>query len=134
MRAEVGEKTQDVWLIDWNNPEHFIEPFFSTMQLLMARREREAARGRMKAIVPGAVFIGFTGTPLLKADEQKSIEVFGRYIHTGPRRILLNLELAKKPVQCLEYIGVHELAHLIERHHNDRFVALMDQHLPHWRR
>lgn len=36
----------------------------------------------MKAIIPHAVFIGFTGTPLLKADKQKSIEVFGRYIHT----------------------------------------------------
>jgi type I restriction enzyme R subunit len=36
----------------------------------------------MKAILPGAVFIGFTGTPLLKADKQKSIEIFGRYIHT----------------------------------------------------
>ena len=36
----------------------------------------------MKAILPSAVFIGFTGTPLLKADKQKSIEVFGRYIHT----------------------------------------------------
>ena len=36
----------------------------------------------MKAILPDAMFIGFTGTPLLKADKQKSIEVFGRYIHT----------------------------------------------------
>src|SRR5207253_1565048 len=36
----------------------------------------------MKTILPGAVFIGFTGTPLLKADKKKSIEVFGRYIHT----------------------------------------------------
>lgn len=36
----------------------------------------------MKAILPSAVFVGFTGTPLLKADKQKSIEVFGRYIHT----------------------------------------------------
>ena len=49
------------------------------------------------------------------------------------RRIWLNLELAKKPVQCLEYIIVHELAHLIERHHNDRFIAIMDEHLPQWR-
>ena len=48
-------------------------------------------------------------------------------------RIWLNLELAKKPAQCLEYILVHELIHLIERHHNERFVALMDEHLPHWR-
>jgi type I restriction enzyme R subunit len=36
----------------------------------------------MKGILPNAMFIGFTGTPLLKADKQKSIEVFGRYIHT----------------------------------------------------
>jgi len=36
----------------------------------------------MKGILPGAIFIGFTGTPLLKADKQKSIEVFGGYIHT----------------------------------------------------
>ncbi|MEO5607962.1 MAG: HsdR family type I site-specific deoxyribonuclease, partial [Polaromonas sp.] len=36
----------------------------------------------MKALMPGALFIGFTGTPLLKADKQKSIEVFGRYIHS----------------------------------------------------
>lgn len=49
------------------------------------------------------------------------------------RRIWLNLELAKKPVQCLEYVVVHELIHFAERHHNERFTALMDQHLPHWR-
>lgn len=49
------------------------------------------------------------------------------------RRIWLNLELAKKPLQCLEYLIVHELIHLIERHHNDRFIALMDRNLPHWR-
>jgi predicted metal-dependent hydrolase len=49
------------------------------------------------------------------------------------RRIWLNLELSKKPAQCLEYIVVHELTHFLERHHNDRFIALMDQHLPQWR-
>lgn len=48
-------------------------------------------------------------------------------------RIWLNLELAKKPVQCLEYIVAHEIAHLIERYHNDRFVSIMDKHLPQWR-
>ena len=41
------------------------------------------------------------------------------------RRIWLNLELIKKPVSCLEYIVVHEMVHLIERHHNDRFRDLM---------
>lgn len=48
-------------------------------------------------------------------------------------KVWFNLELAKKPVQCLEYIIAHELAHLLERHHNDRFTALMEIHLPRWR-
>jgi predicted metal-dependent hydrolase len=48
-------------------------------------------------------------------------------------RVWFNLELAKKPVQCLEYIMAHELTHLLERHHNERFAALMDKHLPQWR-
>ena len=52
---------------------------------------------------------------------------------TDSRRIWVNAELAKKPPQCLEYIVVHELAHLIERHHNDRFRALLDRHMPTWR-
>ena len=49
------------------------------------------------------------------------------------RRIWLNLELIKKPPQCLDYVIVHELAHFFERNHTDRFVALMDRLLPHWR-
>jgi len=49
------------------------------------------------------------------------------------RRVWFNLELAKKPVQCLEYIVVHELVHLLERHHNERFAALVEAHVPQWR-
>lgn len=48
-------------------------------------------------------------------------------------RIWINLELAKKSPECLEYILVHELVHLHERHHNDRFKSLMDKFLPNWR-
>ncbi len=51
----------------------------------------------------------------------------------GDCRLWLNLELAKKPPHCLEYVLVHEMVHLLERHHNDRFKALMDQFLPQWR-
>ena len=47
--------------------------------------------------------------------------------------IRLNTDLAKKPPECLEYIVVHELAHLIEPTHNARFVALMDLFLPQWK-
>lgn len=49
------------------------------------------------------------------------------------KRIWLNLELAKKPIQCIEYIIVHELTHLLERNHNTRFVAIMDNYLPNWK-
>lgn len=49
------------------------------------------------------------------------------------RRIWLNLELAKKPIHCLEYIIVHEMVHILERHHNERFAAKMDAFIPSWR-
>ena len=48
------------------------------------------------------------------------------------RTIRLNTELAKKPRECLEYIVVHEMVHLLEPTHNARFVALMDQFMPKW--
>jgi len=48
------------------------------------------------------------------------------------RRIWLNLELAKKPVLCLEYILVHEMVHILERSHNERFRELMDALMPSW--
>jgi len=49
------------------------------------------------------------------------------------KRIWINLELAKKPEHCLEYIIVHEMVHLLERHHNDKFLYYMDTHLPNWK-
>jgi len=49
------------------------------------------------------------------------------------KRIWLNLELAKKPGRCLEYIIVHEMIHLKERHHNERFLYYMDKYLPNWK-
>jgi predicted metal-dependent hydrolase len=49
------------------------------------------------------------------------------------KRIWLNLELAKKPIECTEYIIVHELVHLIERKHNDRFKSLLKKFMPKWK-
>ena len=48
------------------------------------------------------------------------------------RNIRLNTDLAKKPSECLEYIVVHEMTHLLEPTHSDRFMALMDQFMPDW--
>lgn len=47
--------------------------------------------------------------------------------------IRLNLELAKKPQACLDYVVLHEMLHFIVPNHSERFVALLDHHLPQWR-
>jgi predicted metal-dependent hydrolase len=82
--------------------------------------------------------------PLLAAWEQrigvKANGVFVRRMKTKwgscnptAKTILLNTDLAKKPRACLEYIFVHELVHLLEPTHNERFINLMDRHMPKWR-
>lgn len=48
-------------------------------------------------------------------------------------RILLNLELAKKPIACLEYVIVHELLHMIEKKHNENFVNMLAKYIPKWK-
>lgn len=49
------------------------------------------------------------------------------------KRIWLNLQLAKMPPECLDYVVTHELVHLYEKNHNQRFYAYMDQFFPNWR-
>jgi predicted metal-dependent hydrolase len=51
----------------------------------------------------------------------------------GKAKILLNLELSKKPIACIEYVVVHELVHIIEKKHNEKFVALVDKYIPKWK-
>lgn len=52
---------------------------------------------------------------------------------TESEKLWFNIELAKKPIECIEYIVVHEMVHLIERNHNKNFIILMDRYLPNWR-
>ncbi len=48
------------------------------------------------------------------------------------QRIWLNLELAKKKLRCLEYVLVHEMTHLKEKHHNEQFELLLKSYMPQW--
>ena len=48
-------------------------------------------------------------------------------------KIWLNLQLAKKTPECLDYVILHELTHLMEKNHNDNFVTHMDRFMPNWR-
>ena len=53
--------------------------------------------------------------------------------NSSDSRIWLNLELIKKPPECLSYVVLHEMVHLIEPNHGERFVGLLDRHMPNWR-
>ncbi|WP_242667428.1 M48 family metallopeptidase [Flavobacterium sp. AJR] len=52
---------------------------------------------------------------------------------TENKKLWFNIELAKKPIDCIEYIVVHEMVHLLERNHNKNFILMMDKYLPNWR-
>lgn len=53
--------------------------------------------------------------------------------NTEKKKIWINLQLAKKPIECLEYVILHELAHLKVRNHGASFVAILDEYMPYWR-
>lgn len=53
--------------------------------------------------------------------------------NTESKRILLNPELVKKPVECIEFVIAHELVHLLERKHNERFLSHMDRLMKNWK-
>ena len=91
-------------------------------------------RGRLRERLP-AVMAKWEAKIGVSAAEARIKRMKTRWGTCNPeaRRIWLNLELAKKPPACLEYIAAHELVHLIERSHNDRFRQLMDRHMPRWR-
>jgi len=91
-------------------------------------------RDRLRELVPPMLLKWQRALGVAAADMGiKKMKTKWGSCNVNARRIWLNLELAKKPVQCLEYVLVHELTHLLERHHNDRFITLMDRHLPTWR-
>ena len=71
----------------------------------------------------------------LKCAEWKTKYMKPRWGSCNPeaRRIWLNVQLAKHPVGCLEYVILHELAHFVEKSHGPRFVAVMDAYMPTWR-
>lgn len=90
-------------------------------------------RERVKAAVPPllAKWQPLMGVEVARFFVQRMKTQWGSCNHKAST-IRLNTELAKKPVECLEYIVVHELVHLLEPTHNARFVALMDRFMPNW--
>jgi len=91
-------------------------------------------RERLKEMIPSLVH-KWQGNVGVRAQEWAIRKMKTKWgaCNAEAGRIWLNLELVKKPVQCLEYIIVHELVHLLERRHNDNFSALMSEFLPQWK-
>lgn len=77
-------------------------------------------------------WVGITG---LRPDSWQTKNMTTRWgtCNVKTRKIWLNLQLAKKPIDCLEYVILHELAHLAVKNHNEQFVAIMDRHMSNWR-
>jgi len=103
-------------------------------QRLAPGPEAEALRRDLKRSAPPLVahWAGVMGLATPDIAIRRMTSRWGT-CNTQARRITLNLELAQRDETLLEYVIVHELAHLIERGHNDRFYAVMDAHLPDWR-
>lgn len=102
-----------------------------------AQREsfvREWYREQLKEEVTRALPKWETATGL-KSDSWQTKYMTSKWgtCNISKRKIWLNLQLAQKPIECLEYIILHELAHLKIRNHNAAFAALLDKHMPFWR-
>ncbi len=91
-------------------------------------------RGKLKEAVPSLIarWEPLIGVRVRKFFVQKMKTKWGSCSHNA-HSIRLNTELAKKPPECLEYVVVHEMVHLLEPTHNTRFLTLMDQFMPKWR-
>lgn len=91
-------------------------------------------RRELRAAVPAllAKWLPIIGVEIDKIVIRRMKTKWGTCVEHS-RSIWLNPELAKKNPRCLEYIIVHELTHLLDRGHGERFVSLMDRFMPDWR-
>jgi hypothetical protein len=91
-------------------------------------------RGEIKGVLPPLIskWEGRLNVEIGKCFVQKMKTKWGS-CNTGSGNIRLNLELAKKPIECLEYVLLHEMVHLLEPNHNQRFQEFMNRFMPQWR-
>lgn len=91
-------------------------------------------RDQLKAVIP-AILERWETRIGVKAKEWRIKKMKTRWgtCNVRDRRIWISLQLAPKPLECLEYVIVHELIHLLERNHNAAFWSYMDQFYPDWR-
>jgi len=130
-------------MIEHNGPPAVRLPNNTTMELRVRpgsdREVREAVlhrwyRHQLRAELPALVAKWQPRVGIIVNDVRiKKMKTRWGSCNAVAGRIWLNLELVKKPPSCLAYILVHEMVHFLERHHNERFRALMDALMPQWR-
>lgn len=99
-------------------------------QAVLARWYRQQIRSLVPALI--ARWSPVIGVEVETVKVQRMKTKWGSCNHRS-RSILLNTDLAKKPKECLEYVLIHEMVHLLEPTHNARFTAAMDHLMPNWR-
>lgn len=114
-------------------------------KLIMTVPEEATTEGKERALtewyrselkrVLETVFIDCKKKTGIDADEAKIKKMKTRWgtCNIENRRIWVNLQLVKKPPECLEYVVIHELVHLLERNHTNRFNALINEYYPTWK-
>lgn len=138
----VGGRRYRLNVIEHNGPAAVSVPNNTTLEMRVrpgtSRQKREAVlhrwyRQRLRDQIPALIakWAPEIGIPVAAWGIKKMKTRWGT-CNIEARRIWLNLELAKKPASCLEYILVHEMVHLRERHHTDRFRAYLDALMPQW--
>ncbi len=130
-------------VIEYDGPPSVCLPNNTTIEMRVRpatnRDKREVVlqqwyRGRLRAQIPPLLARWETKVGVSVAEVRiKKMKTRWGSCNTAARRIWLNLELAKKATSCLEYILVHEMVHILERRHNERFRGLMDTLMPTWR-
>ena len=130
-------------IIEHNGPPAVRLPNNTTMELRVRpgsdRDMREAVlhrwyRHQLRAEVPALVAKWQPRVGVIVNEVRiKKMKTRWGSCNASAGRVWLNLELVKKPPSCLAYILVHEMVHFLERHHNERFRALMDALMPQWR-
>ena len=114
----------------------FINLYVRTGSTLEKKAEvlREWYRDELKQVLPSLISKWEQLLDVQVAHwEVKQMKTLWGSCNHRTKRIIFNLELTKKPMQCIEYIVAHELTHLLERLHSARFTSLIDMHLPNWR-
>lgn len=122
-----------------NNVEIKANKLILTVRENSTQQQRERVmnewyRAEIKAKLP-ALFKKWEEIIGVKADTVRVKNMLTRWgtCNVKDKRVWINLQLAKKPVECLEYVVVHELVHLLEKNHTPVFVGYMDKFLPNWR-